>query len=151
MLAKLLSIFRTMCGLTAPPKFGESKPLESITLDDVLAHPIWVWAIDEEDKPGQDETWQKPVINTSDVSHHLVDPIITIRIKGRDIHGSATYNHRRKMLNGISLWIDGKWVGLREAKDIPHPLFLIAIPTIRGKSNMEFRCDDFASDEATQQ
>ena len=41
--------------------FGESKPIEQVTLDDILLFPIWIWALDEEDKEGQDETWQKNI------------------------------------------------------------------------------------------
>ncbi|MHC4460626.1 MAG: hypothetical protein ACYS30_04265 [Planctomycetota bacterium] len=29
-----------------PEEYGAAKSLESITLDEVLEHPIWFWALD---------------------------------------------------------------------------------------------------------
>ncbi len=38
-----------------------SKPIDSLTLDDIAKHPIWEFAIDEEGNDEQDETWVRPV------------------------------------------------------------------------------------------
>ncbi|MEP7377903.1 MAG: hypothetical protein ABI675_31180 [Chitinophagaceae bacterium] len=43
---------------------GKSKSLDNITLDDALKYPIWEWALDEEKKDGQDETWQRPIVGS---------------------------------------------------------------------------------------
>lgn len=45
------------------PKAGVSKPMEEVTLQDMLEYPIWTFALDEEDVDGQDETWQKPILS----------------------------------------------------------------------------------------
>jgi hypothetical protein len=37
------------------------KPVDKITTGDLRAFPIWEFALDEEGRPGQDETWIKPV------------------------------------------------------------------------------------------
>jgi hypothetical protein len=37
------------------------KPCDKLKVGDFRAFPIWEFAIDEEDKPGRDETWVRPV------------------------------------------------------------------------------------------
>lgn len=44
-------------------KKGGSRPMEDVTLQDMLEYPIWTFAIDEEGVDGQDETWQKPIFS----------------------------------------------------------------------------------------
>ncbi len=53
------------------PNFGKSRPVADLTLDDILRHPIWIWALDEEGLEGQDETWAKSVTNTSHAGEQL--------------------------------------------------------------------------------
>src|SRR5262245_25997614 len=36
------------------------KPIDKLTAADLLAFPIWEYAIDEEDVEGRDETWVRP-------------------------------------------------------------------------------------------
>lgn len=38
----------------------KSKPVDELTIEDLKEHPIWEWAIDEEESEEQDETWVKP-------------------------------------------------------------------------------------------
>ena len=37
------------------------KPVDKLTVGDLVAFPIWEFASDEEDVEGQDETWVRPV------------------------------------------------------------------------------------------
>ncbi|MBI2726647.1 MAG: hypothetical protein HYX42_10400 [Polaromonas sp.] len=37
------------------------KPIDQLSVDDLTVFPIWEFAMDEEDIPGQDETWVRPV------------------------------------------------------------------------------------------
>jgi hypothetical protein len=37
------------------------KPCDKLKVGDFLAFPIWEFALDEEDIPGRDETWVRPV------------------------------------------------------------------------------------------
>jgi hypothetical protein len=37
------------------------KPIDQLSVGDLVAFPIWEFATDEEDSEGQDETWVRPV------------------------------------------------------------------------------------------
>jgi hypothetical protein len=37
------------------------KPVHKLIVGDFRSFPVWEYAIDEEDKPGRDETWVRPV------------------------------------------------------------------------------------------
>ncbi len=52
-------------------KTGKSKPLEEITLEDVLENKIWEWAFDEESEENQDETWQRPILDCENVTDEI--------------------------------------------------------------------------------
>lgn len=55
-------------------KTGKSKPLDNITLSDVLAYSIWEWAYDEAEEERQDETWQRPIVDTDNVTDEMDNP-----------------------------------------------------------------------------
>lgn len=40
----------------------KSKPVDELTIEDLKEHPIWEWAIDEEEYEEQDETWVRPSV-----------------------------------------------------------------------------------------
>jgi hypothetical protein len=42
-------------------KAAPSRPIADLTAVDVERHPLWVWALDEEEVEGQDETWIHPL------------------------------------------------------------------------------------------
>ena len=127
------------------PNFGTAMPLEDIKLDHVLRHPIWVWALDEETVEGQDETWQKPVTNTTDLSRSLEREyicVIAVKVVGTDIYGSGDYDHATGSLSGISVWYDGDWAEMRNADALEAPLEFEAIPSIFGETGVRFVCPD---------
>lgn len=41
------------------------KPIDSLTVDDLDAFPIWAFAMDEEEVVGRDETWVRPVASNT--------------------------------------------------------------------------------------
>ena len=41
------------------------KPVTELTASDLREYPVWEYAIDEEDRPEQDETWVRPVPGTT--------------------------------------------------------------------------------------
>ena len=129
-------------------KVGKSKPMTEVTLKDCLRHPIWEWALDEETLPGRDETWQRPVTGTKDVTPEMVDPTITFRIAGSEVVGTGIYDHDTTSLSSISIWDDGEWVDVRELDDLMIPVELTALPTILGRSGVRFLLSDAKSDRA---
>ena len=128
--------------------FGSPMPLDEITLEHVLAHPIWVWVWEAgREAEADDETWQCPVIGTHDVTPGLTEPVITVRVKGSPIVGSGSYSFEADRLEAISLWRDEAWIDLRQA-GLATPLVLVAVPSIEGVAGVEFVCDDLATDLA---
>ena len=129
-------------------KFGPPKSLEDISVEDVQAHPIWVWVWEAGlEGEAEDETWQCPVISHSDVTSEMTEPVITLRVNGGAAVGSASYNAELDELEAISIWEEDTWVLVQKCS-LPAPLSLIAVPTIRGVANVEFICDDPDTDRA---
>ena len=129
---------------------GKSKSLDDITLDDALKFPIWEWALDEEGEDGQDETWQRPIIDTDNVTDEIYNPTITIKIKDTELFGSAEFDNETQSLSAISVWLDNEWKTLNQTK-MKTPITFIAIPKIDGVQNVEFFCDSLSSDNAERQ
>lgn len=126
-------------------KTGKSKSLSDITLEDALQYPIWEWALDEEGVDGQDETWQRPIIDTDNVSEDIFDPSITVKVKGTDLVGSAEFDSENQSLSAIAVWIENQWKSLKDTQ-IASPVTLVAVPRINGESNVEFVCQNFNED-----
>ena len=68
-------------------QLGSAKALDDITLEDVIANPIWLWTWETEDENSlepleQDDAWQRPVLGTRDVTAEMSEPIITFRVSG---------------------------------------------------------------------
>jgi hypothetical protein len=133
-----------------PYSTGESKSLDDITLEDVLKYPIWEWALDEEGEVGQDETWQRPIIDTDNLTDDIYNPTITFKIKDTDLFGSAEFDDDTQSLSAISIWLDNKWKVLSETQ-ITTPTIFIAIPKIDGVQDVEFICNNLTSDNAERQ
>ncbi len=128
-------------------KTGKSKSLDDITLDDALKNPIWEWALDEEGEEGQDETWQRPIIDTDKVTDDIYNPTITLKIKETELFGSAEFDNETQSLSAISIWLDKEWKILNQTQ-LKSPIIFIAIPKIDGTENVEFICSSLTSDNA---
>jgi hypothetical protein len=128
-------------------KTGKSKSLDEITLDDALKYPIWEWALDEEGEEGQDETWQRPIIDTDDVTEDIYNPTITLKLKNNDLFGSAEFDNETQTLSAISIWFDTEWKTLNQSQ-VSTPIVFVALPKINGVQNVEFLCDNLDTDIA---
>jgi hypothetical protein len=129
-------------------KTGPSKSLDDITLEDVLQYPIWEWALDEEGVDGQDETWQRPIIDTDNVTDEIFNPTITVKVKGTDFYGSGEYDNKTQTLSAISIWNKDHWDILDEIK-ISVPIIIISVPKIDGQENIEFKLTSISDDAAS--
>ena len=130
-------------------KVGIPKPLDEISAQDVQTHPIWLWVWEAGlEGEADDETWQCPVLETSDVSEEMSEPVITLVVKGSNIIGSASYNPQSDQLEAISIWEGHTWIGVQETT-LPVPISFVAVPTIRGMANVEFVCTDPSDDRAS--
>ncbi|MFT3934893.1 MAG: hypothetical protein QM726_14810 [Chitinophagaceae bacterium] len=123
---------------------GKAKSLDDITLNDAITHPIWVWALDEEKEDGQDETWQKPVISTDNLTSDIFDPIITLKIKDSELYATASFDYEKQSLDTITVWKDGEWIDLSMMK-IKPPVVFISIAKINDVSNAAFICNDLSA------
>lgn len=123
--------------------------MTEVSLKDCLKHPIWEWALDEETLPGHDETWQRPIISTKDVTPDITDPIITFQISGSKIVGTAIYDHEKNSLTSISICDGDEWEDVCDLSDIQMPVELIALPTICGVAGARFLLTDSKCDLAT--
>ena len=128
-------------------KVGSPKALDDISAEDAEAHPIWLWAW-EVGLETEDETWQCPVLETLDVSELMAEPVITLRIKGSEAIGSASYNFKADQLEAISVWENGAWIGVQETT-VPTPILFVAVPTINGVPDVEFVCRQRSEDRAS--
>jgi len=134
-------------------QLGSAKALDDITLEDVIANPIWLWTWETGDENTldpleQDDAWQRPVLGTRDVTAEMSEPIITFRVSGINVVGSGSYRPREDRLFGMAVWRDGRWTLLKDSA-LAVPLSLIAVPTINGVADAEFVCVDLKQDEAS--
>lgn len=44
-----------------PATIATRKPVTDLTADDLETFPVWEFAMDEENIPGRDETWVRPI------------------------------------------------------------------------------------------
>ena len=139
------------------PAYGKSRPVTDLTADDVLCHPIWVWALEEETVPGQDETWVKPVTNTDNAGEDLAYffPLLAIRVVGSELHGFGEYDHEGfatgdgvSRIFGFQIWQAGRWRVLPEVEGLSAPVVFEAMPRILGIEGARFQCDTLDSWQA---
>ena len=129
-------------------KFGRAKHLVRIKLKHVLEHPIWVSAHDER----HDEEYEKPIINSDDVTDEIDDlaPIITFKVNGTDeeLYGSGCYFHAEGYMYSIAFWRKDHWVGIEKYNNLHLPATFKAVPKIHGESNVKFVCRNSSEDRA---
>lgn len=120
---------------------GKAKPMEEVTLEDMQINPIGIFALDEEGNEGQDETWLKPLLHTTDVTQDLVESYILLKVKNSDVYSSACLDIKRMKLNDIAFWVDNEWQSLKDLYLYEFPITLISIPSIKGESSVKFVLD----------
>jgi hypothetical protein len=144
------------------PRYGPWKFIHEIELSDLQAHPIWLWCMtlflpDEDDGPlGGDETSMRPLLDSTNVTAEMSQPLILLRVKGTDYFASGLYDHEcRKLLSvGIRTKTRDEVTtltrvgGLRVPAGWSAPLTFVAVPHIEGCAETEFVCDTLDKDEA---
>jgi len=55
------------------PTLRTRKPIDRLTVDDLVAYPIWEYAIDEEVVDDRDETWVRPGVLLHDGRYVVID------------------------------------------------------------------------------
>jgi hypothetical protein len=128
-----------------PYTTGAPKSPDDITIEDVKAFPIWEWALDEEGVDGQDETWQRPITSTNNVTREMFNPIITLLIEGTELYASGEFEHDPESIKAVTVWYEGQWLGINEIP-LPVPLTFVSIPTINGIENIKFLSTDLSKD-----
>lgn len=127
--------------------FGAIKHIDNITLEEVLAHPIWISA---EADQGLEEHW-KAVINREDIHDDLLlidHPILAFRVAGHTWVGVGFYDHDCSLLYGLYIWLEDHWAPLDLVIDLEMPVILTSIPTIYGQAGVQFILQDISDDRA---
>jgi hypothetical protein len=136
-------------------QYGAAKANSDIMLDDLLAHPIWLWCLtldlpDEDDGPLEgDETWMRPLLSSADVTADMVQPLIHLTVKGTDLHASGLYDPDTGKLDAIVVYLPGGPTQPQWVQGLSSPVTYIAVPTIFGETGVEFSSGDTISDVAT--
>src|SRR4051812_8627902 len=127
--------------------YGAWKFIHEIELEDLLAHPIWLWCSqlglpDEDSGPiGGDETSMRPLLTSRQVSPEHVQPLILLRVNGTDLHASGLYDTKDHSLDSISVFADGCAAAPARVPDLPEPTVYVAVPTIDGRQEVRFRSE----------
>lgn len=140
------------------PRYGAWKFIHEIELEDMLAHPVWLWCMqlglpDEDDGPiGGDETSMRPLLESDVVPlDHIAPPLILLSVDGTDFHASGLYDTKKKILESISVFAGGSVSAPSRVPSIPEPVIYVAVPSIGGCRDVRFRSESRSSDEATQE
>lgn len=135
-------------------KYGEAKANTEISLEDMKAHPIWLWCLtlglpEEDDGPmGGDETWMRPLISSPDITPDMVQPMILLRVKGTDLYAEGLYDHDKGALDAIGIFVGNEPVQPAFAPGLDSPVTYVSVPTIAGVASVEFQSDSTTSDSA---
>lgn len=143
-------------------RYGSWKFIHEISSEDLKANPIWLWCFslglpDEEDGPiGGDETSMRPLLDSKNVEPWMSEPLILLQVKGTTQIASGLYDQNKRRI--ISLTIEplssdehtklSQVGGLRVPTDWVAPLIFVAVPSIDGRTDVEFLCATFDKDEA---
>jgi hypothetical protein len=119
-------------------KTGKSKPMEDVTLEDMQKHPIWTFALDEEEVADHDETWLVPILDASDVKKQFIDVYILLKMEYNDKYLSANLDIKKMTLSDIAAWQESQWQPIDKINNIDFPVYLIASPAIKGETNVKF-------------
>ncbi len=118
--------------------FGKAKPMEDVSLEDFQKNPIWIFDLEGENIEGQDETWLKPILNSTNVASNMVEVYILLYEQNKKIYVSACLDIKRKKLNDIALWIDNSWKPFESFTNDKNPMILYSVPSIENQNNLKF-------------
>ena len=139
-------------------EYGRSKPNEDLTWADLHGHPIWIWAVDEETTPGQDETWVKSITSHDDVRGELLTsvPRLVLEVEGTDYFALGDFFPANDLIGNfilessvpgapptdfvqqIQVHSAAGFVSEKAIRAIGFPVTLRAAATIRGEPDVRF-------------
>lgn len=121
----------------------EKKPIEEITLDDMKRYPIWIFDYENESDEEEDETWQKPVTNSTDVTKDIYEAYIHLRSDDAVYDLSGCIDVDKLTLTDLCFWdsISKVWVPVVQINNY-QVLKLIAVPSVLSQSDMKFEYDE---------
>ena len=130
-------------------EYGKAKHFSKVKLQDHLKNFIWTSAHDET----HDEEWEKPIVGACDVTQEIIDcpvvvPIITLRVEGTDLFGTAWYLHKDRELFAIAVWHEERWNDLIYGTTLKPPAVFVSVPTILGQKDVRFIWDDPKDEKA---
>jgi hypothetical protein len=130
-------------------RFGRAKQFSDVTIDDCIKYPIWTSAHDER----HDEESEKPIVSSNEVtqeiiSHPLIVPIITLKVRDTDLLGTGWYLHNERKLFAIAVWHGGEWRALGDIESLTPPVVFVSIPRILGEENVGFLCSNLQDENA---
>lgn len=118
---------------------GQARASEEFYLSDLEKYPIWIFAVDEEGIEGQDETWVKPITNSTNVEEEFGMVYILLKIKENNCPACGLLYSDKMKLDDLQFWNSEyeDWEDLNKL-DLPSPIHLISAPSILGKTAVEF-------------
>ena len=118
---------------------GQARPSEEFYLSDLEKYPIWILAVDEEGVEGQDETWIKPITNSTNVEEEFGMVYILLKIKENNCPACGLLYSDKMKLDDLQFWNSEyeDWEDLNKL-NLPSPIHLVSVPSILGKPAVEF-------------
>ena len=90
------------------------KPVDDLTSLDFSEYPLWEYATDEEGRPGQDETWVRPLADESAAFQYFAAADFVLA-DGTRVTGCAEIIE--PLLEGVTLFTDGRSIQLSMEPD----------------------------------
>jgi hypothetical protein len=123
-------------GMFKKIKLGPLKSLEDITINDMIEYPIWVEDLSGESLDDFDETAERPIVNTKDVTKEMLENYVRVNVLvevvGTDIL-SCAYVEDDGTLSTLVAWVNDNWIDLNKHLDERKEIILKPIPSIFGK------------------
>jgi|GEM_PF-4482295 len=134
-------------------RYGPGKELWDITLDDLRAHPIWLYAeflvLDEDEiELKGSEAWMRPALRQTNVTPEMYRPLILLENEKLGLSFSAICNLPESKSESISVLRGNCAASLTDLVGVSPPLVLTSISQIDRVKNVLFVCNDFDSSEA---
>lgn len=111
--------------------YGDAKPIDEVTCEDIMKYPVWVFDYDEEDySEEQDETWLEPILDkclySSDQSGYVL-----LKIKDTKLLAFGSVDIKNGTL--MDIWYfnpNDKLMQAIKTIDINMPISFVAVPEI---------------------
>jgi hypothetical protein len=154
-----INLLRT-AAMTNPPKhssmrppYGTAKALHEITLEDLRAHPIWLWSIhlqppQEAKDDAQGATGLRPWLDGDNVTPAMDLPHILLKVKGTDLWASGVLDQKKGKVDSIRIFGDTGPSDPADCLTRPGPIVYVTVPRIAGKADLEFHARSRIREEA---